>query len=319
MPAKITLSVQVEYIGRVDAFADGWGGKASGLGRLEGFTLSSDAPAWPLHVTCQAILPDGSAAPPVAGGQYCGTGRGAVPLHGFIVKISDEAGDLADITYEGIFQDGYRSGLLRPGSVCTSPENAALLAMRVNATPPADGLREGAIVRPRYPGEPPLKHVPGIVPAQLSRPPVAEPDDIWAEEMPEVTLTAHIGGRGDVAADADGWVGAPGDTHAIEGFSCNSGAPGWYRDLGYQAVQHDRSLGPRVAGGDYCGTTGRMLPLHGFVVHVPSDKPHLAGVFYEGAFADGFRSGQLRPDTVCASPGGASLVAMRIGFRKVAR
>jgi hypothetical protein len=205
MPAKITLSVQVEYIGRVDAFADGWGGKASGLGRLEGFTLSSDAPAWPLHVTCQAILPDGSAAPPVAGGQYCGTGRGAVPLHGFIVKISDEAGDLADITYEGIFQDGYRSGLLRPGSVCTSPENAALLAMRVNATPPADGLREGAIVRPRYPGEPPLKHVPGIVPAQLSRPPVAEPDDIWAEEMPEVTLTAHIGGRGDVAADADGW------------------------------------------------------------------------------------------------------------------
>jgi hypothetical protein len=45
---------------------------------------------------------------------------------------------------------------------------------------------------------------------------------------------------------------------------------------------------------------------------VAEDATALDGVLYEGVFADGFRSGPQKPGTVCASPAGAPLVAMRI-------
>jgi len=36
-----------------------------------------------------------------------------------------------------VFTDGFRSGLLRPGDCCVSPEHAKLLAMRITTDPNA--------------------------------------------------------------------------------------------------------------------------------------------------------------------------------------
>jgi FkbH-like protein len=72
-------------------------------------------------------------------------------------------------------------------------------------------------------------------------------------------------------------------------------------------------LGPEVAGGDYCGTQGEALPIHGFAVYVSEGAVALDGLFYEGVFEDGFRSRRMRSGDICVSPQRAPLTALRIG------
>jgi hypothetical protein len=125
-------------------------------------------------------------------------------------------------------------------------------------------------------------------------------------------LVAHIGDVGDREADAEGWVGLESAPRLIEGFSLSANIAGFSSQVSCQAVLAKQALGPVVAGGAYCGTRGKQQPIHGFVLHVAADAPVLDGLVYEGVFADGFRSGPLKPGTVCASPAQAPLVAMRV-------
>ncbi len=127
-----------------------------------------------------------------------------------------------------------------------------------------------------------------------------------------VELTAHLAGIGDRKAAEDGWAGSGTGTNRIEGFVATCDAPGWREHVTFQAIQTDKSLGAPVEAGLYCGTRGKSLPLRGFVMHVPAEAIELGGLFYQGVFQDGFRSGLLRPGELCVSPAYAVLLAMRI-------
>jgi hypothetical protein len=145
----------------------------------------------------------------------------------------------------------------------------------------------------------------------------AAPDVAEAENIPAVSplvfqVTAHLAGIGDRKAAEDGWAGSATGTNRIEGFIVSCDAPGWPEQVTFQAVQNDRTLGDAVAGGQYCGTRGKSLPLRGFVMHVPAEEAEFEGIFYQGVFQDGFRSALLRPGNLCVSPDHAVLLAMRI-------
>jgi FkbH-like protein len=149
----------------------------------------------------------------------------------------------------------------------------------------------------------------------VSEPP---PEDVQeaAPDAPTVPLafeiTAHIQGLGDRKSSADGWAGRIVGTGWLEGFAVACDAPGWREHVTFQAISADRSLSPPVGGGEYCGTRGKMIPLHGFVMHVSGEAPHLAGIFCQAVFQDKFRTGLVSPGTPCVSPDHAALVAMRI-------
>jgi hypothetical protein len=127
----IFLIAHIEGVGDTAAQDDGWVGHLSGPGRIEGFWMSCGAPGWQRHVIYQAVLMDQALGQRVEGGTFCGTRGKRQPIHGFVLHVAAEALHLGGLVYEGVFQDGFWSGPLRPGTLCRSPTNAALVAMRV--------------------------------------------------------------------------------------------------------------------------------------------------------------------------------------------
>ena len=281
-PPTLTLVAHVSGLGDGPADAQGWAGRPSGQGRIEGFSLSSDTPLWRDGLTYHAVLPDRGLAPLCRAGKYCGTRGQSAPLHGFVIQVAGLAPG-SDFSYEGIFADGFHSGALLPGQVCVSPTAAALVRMRV-----------GFGVPPAPPKASPVR--------QSERPP------------PAFSLLAHIQSRGDTAAAKDGWVGVPAGHLAIEAFVLSSIEPDWHSTVSYQPLLRDGTCAPPVPGGGLCGIRFNATPMHGFVLNIAEDAEHLRTLTYEGAFADGFRSPRLSPGTLCSSPTNARLVAMRVGF-----
>jgi FkbH-like protein len=278
----LTFVAHVSGLGDRAADAQGWAGRPSGEGRIEGFWLSADAPLWTDGLTYHAVLPDRALGPLCRAGRYCGTRGKSAPLHGFVIQITGSAPGSA-FTYEGIFADGFHSGALLPGQLCVSPTAASLVRMRV-----------GFGVPPTPPKALPVN--------QLDRPP------------PSLSLLAHIQSRGDTAPAKDGWVGVPAGHLAIEAFTLSSNEPDWHSRVSYQPLLRDGTCAPPVPGGGLCGTRYHAIPMHGFVLNIADDAEHLRTLTYEGAFADGFRSPPLSPGTLCSSPTNARLVAMRVRF-----
>ena len=128
-PARFEITVHIENIGDTRATPDGWGGRTFGGGSLEGFSVTCTLPGWHEHASFQTIHADKSFGPPIRGGDYCGTRGRAIPLHGFVLHVGKEAEALAGIVYQGVFEDGFCTGPLSPGTPCVSPTHAALVAM----------------------------------------------------------------------------------------------------------------------------------------------------------------------------------------------
>jgi FkbH-like protein len=308
LPLVIGLTAHVQGVGDQKAAEDGWAGRGTGTRRIEGFVAACDAPGWREHVRFQAMQRDRSLAAPVPGGVFCGTRGRMMPLHGFVVHVPADAARFAGLVYEGVFEDGFRSGLLTPGCLCVSPRHAALLAMRITTDPkicaaPAESM-------PLIASPPPAAAKPAIMPNSFVGP--AGGEGLWEEGPAEISLIAHIAGKGDTPAGQDGWAGTPKNPKRIEGFSATHTRPGWSSDVVCCPVLADGSLGPAIKGGGYCGTRGKGQPMFGFVVQAPEGRPDPAGIGYEGVFEDGFYSGPLRSGEICASPSRAALVAMRI-------
>jgi hypothetical protein len=114
----------------------------------------------------------------------------------------------------------------------------------------------------------------------------------------KTSLIAHVAGIGDVTAGPDGWIGRN-DMRQIEGFVFSCEGCDWNRHITYQVYRRDKTMGPVVAGGEYCGSRGLQSPILGFILHIPADQPHLNRICYEGIFDDQFRSEKLRPGTLC--------------------
>jgi hypothetical protein len=123
-------------------------------------------------------------------------------------------------------------------------------------------------------------------------------------------LSGHVQGRGDIVADAFGWLGEKDGPRAVEGFLLSFTDPSINKLFTVRAVRGDGSLGERLAGGSYCGTKRQNLSLYGFAIDeaTESEPPP---ILYEGVFRGGFRSGLLLPGSVCKSPTGDPLVAIR--------
>jgi hypothetical protein len=129
---------------------------------------------------------------------------------------------------------------------------------------------------------------------------------------PNIVLVGHVQGLGDVAADGEGRIGDAKDDRAIEGFTFSFGNASLNRHLFYRSVAEDGTPLSVMPAGAYCGTRGQSMPLRGFVIWCATAAASVPQVFYEGVFRDGFSSGTLSQGTVCRSPRGAPLVAIRI-------
>ncbi len=307
-PLRFELVAHIQGLGDRKATDDGWAGRASGWGKLEGFTVTCDAPGWREYTTCQFVQTDRSLSPEVGGGGYCGTRGKMVPLHGFVMHVAAGATRFADVYYQGVFQDNFRSGLLTPGTLCVSPTNAPLLAMRFTTDPNAASAPEYAA---------PPATVAAALGAHIPKPqnlPARSHEDgeVWDEAPSGVHLVTHISGLGDTPPGKDGWAGDAGSGRSIEGFFATNARPDWSRDVLCHAVLPDGSLGAAVPGGQYCGTRGRGQALSGFMLAPADSQADLAGITYEGVFRDGFHSPKLSPGEMCVSPTKAPLVAMHI-------
>ena len=133
-------------------------------------------------------------------------------------------------------------------------------------------------------------------------------------EASTLILIAHLQGRGDVPANAQGWIGDDKGARSIEGFSLSFGNATLDRQISYRSLAPDGTPQPAAPGGAYCGTRGRAAPLHGFMIEPAAGDADAPSLDYEGIFLDGFASGKLTPGALCRSPRGAPLVAMRVGM-----
>ena len=157
-----------------------------------------------------------------------------------------------------------------------------------------------------------------FVDAPAPETPAVEPAPKRRASAKKILSVAHVEEVGDSEADGDGWVGLETQPRRIEGFSLSSASREWQKHVTYQAIGPDGRRGDTVVGGAYCGTRGRQVPIHGFVLQLAAGSRHLQGLAYEGIFQDGFRSGLLAPGTECVSPAQAALVAMRVVLQNAA-
>ena len=132
-PSQIHLVAHIANRGDTIAGDDGWAGTPEPPRRIEGFSATHTLPGWSRDISYRAVLAGGSLGPAVPGGAYCGTRGKMQPLFGFQLDAAQGRDDLAAITYEGVFEGGFRSSILSPGQVCASPNLSPLLAMRISA------------------------------------------------------------------------------------------------------------------------------------------------------------------------------------------
>jgi hypothetical protein len=130
---------------------------------------------------------------------------------------------------------------------------------------------------------------------------------------PGVVFVAHVQGRGDVTAGRDGWIGGADNRRLIEGFTFSFGISYLNRQFSYRTLAKDGTAQEATSAGTYCGTRGKAMPIHGFMMACAEATSDVPALVYEGIFLDGFASGPLAQGRACRSPAGAPLVAMRIG------
>jgi capsular polysaccharide biosynthesis protein len=128
---------------------------------------------------------------------------------------------------------------------------------------------------------------------------------------PDLRITAHVQGRGDVAAGPDGWVGSPGSGQWIEGFSIAPAAGLAADDIACQAVLEANWTTPWCSGGAFCGSRGRNLPLRGLAVRLAGKAAERFACRVEARFTDGCCA-SATAGACSASPSLAPLEAFRV-------
>jgi arylsulfatase A-like enzyme len=139
----------------------------------------------------------------------------------------------------------------------------------------------------------------GDNPANLQRPGAGDAE-----------ILVHVQDVGDVAGAFGAWAGTPGSRRWIEGFQLAPRNLVALAGLEYQAIPKGGALTQWVSGGQFCGTRGQGSPLLGFCIRVR--RAGWVDCRYGGRFVDGSEVGLLEPGTMCCSPSGAALEAIRI-------
>lgn len=132
------------------------------------------------------------------------------------------------------------------------------------------------------------------------------PNGLSAQGGVSLQVVAHIQNRGDVPFVGAPWAGFSGKRLAIEGFALSPLDHISADRIEYKALSTTKTETPWVAGGEFCGTRGKGLPLIGFCVRVkPLEGGKRFECEYSGLFASGKTVGPVKNGAPCwsADPG----------------
>jgi hypothetical protein len=101
-----------------------------------------------------------------------------------------------------------------------------------------------------------------------------------------IILLGHVARRGDLSAPAGGWLGAPGDTDAIEGIELRWPDPPKGLDVAIRLTVNDygRRTLPEAGLGMFCGTRKRAAPIIGLDIGLEGRRPEGWVVDCQAAF-----------------------------------
>jgi hypothetical protein len=171
----------------------------------------------------------------------------------------------------------------------------------------------------------------GDAPAEAAAAPVAAPEPAAppaaAQVAPapavtsapaDISVVAHIYGRGDVGGRVGEWVGERGSKRWIEGFGVApvDGVPA--ADIEYQAVLGRGWLSPWSPGGQFCGSRSMALPILGLRVRLRGASAETHQVSVAATFIDGSSAGPVGGGEPCEAESLAALEAFRIVIERSA-
>lgn len=121
------------------------------------------------------------------------------------------------------------------------------------------------------------------------------------DEPVRIEYLAHVQNLGDVLSDASGWAGSPGSTLHVEGllmFPVPEVPPG---ELVYQVVPAGGAESSWASAGEFCGSTGALLPIVGFRICLLGASAERFRLTYSATFIDGSRCGPLAGGELCGT------------------
>ena len=151
--------------------------------------------------------------------------------------------------------------------------------------------------------------------ARLSQPAAPGPRILAQPLLPAPAVAhgiAHVQDRGDVQADAEGWIGVVGSGRAIEGVVILDDPSISYAGLTYQLLLADGSLSERASVSVFRGTRGKNQPVRGVLFTLAEDRATSLRVSCEARFVDGLHLQDVPPGTVCRAESGSALEAFRL-------
>lgn len=129
-----------------------------------------------------------------------------------------------------------------------------------------------------------------------------------------IRVLAHIAFRGDVWFARGAQIGEPDKQLDIQGFAVDPGRAFAPADISYQAVLGDGSFSDWCHGGEFCGTRGKSLPIHGLRVRLSGIARRSYVCSYSGRFMDGTEVPDVADGEVCQAKTRAPLVGLHINW-----
>jgi hypothetical protein len=136
--------------------------------------------------------------------------------------------------------------------------------------------------------------------------------DVRRNAVTTIRILAHIAYRGDVWFERGAWIGEPGKQLEIQGFAVDPGRAFTAADISYQAVLSDGSLSDWCKGGEFCGTRGKSLPIHGLRIRLSEMAARAYVCAYSASFKDGTEVPFVVDGEVCLAESLAPLVGCQI-------
>jgi hypothetical protein len=150
----------------------------------------------------------------------------------------------------------------------------------------------------------------GAVEPESARP-VPEPAPPVRWEALTLAVLAHVEKLGDITVGPGAWAGAPERDCAIEGFRLDPQHEFAGVALEYQAILGEQWQTPWFRSGEFCGSRGMSLALHGFRVRVAGESAGAFACRYWGAFGAGAEVGPVYGGEACGD-GAAVLTGLRV-------
>jgi hypothetical protein len=125
-------------------------------------------------------------------------------------------------------------------------------------------------------------------------------------------IVAHVHNVGDVTGACGAWIGVPGSTLWIEGFSITPRQGIAAGDIEYLGLKDLGGTPPWVSGGMFCGTRGLNTPLRGLGVRLRNAALARYGCAFSARFVDGTEIGPIAAGELCQAGSLSPLEAFQI-------